>query len=67
MRKRLIIGLAIVNGLFALALFAVPAHTQFFRSEVFDCCKQGTDGPFCCNDCCWFISDCVEHEDCEIG
>jgi len=65
MRKKIIIGLAVMNGLIALALFAVPAKTQIIPNGIWDCCEydQGGEG-YCCQNCCWLVPDCNEHSDC---
>ncbi len=63
MRKRLIIGLAVLNGLFAFGAFAAPAQAnqlfQFFG--VRDCCV----GETCCFGCCWFVQECSQNSDCD--
>ena len=64
MRKKLIIGMAILNGLFAVALFAVPANSQKLPFAIFDCCQGSGQSAFCCNNCCWFTFDCNSTEDC---
>ncbi len=65
MRRRLIIGLMILNGLMAAVLFASPAISQVIPLGLFNCCK--TEGPeaYCCDSCCWFIWNCRFDEDCE--
>ena len=60
MRKKLIIGMAILNGMLAVALFAVPANSQIIPFAIFDCCKN----EICCDNCCWFTFDCHSTEDC---
>jgi len=65
MRRKLIIGLALLNGLFAAALFALPAETQIVPRGLFDCCKQETPwNDYCCLRCCWFFPNCDGDEDC---
>ena len=66
MRKRLIIWLAIVNGLFALVLLATPANTQVIPFAIFDCCKEDKGGiGYCCRRCCWFIQNCKGDGECQ--
>jgi len=64
MRRKLVIGLVLLNGLLAGALLATPAETQIIPRGIRKCCK--TDGglePYCCY-CCWFVTNCIENEDC---
>ena len=65
MRKKLIMGMAILNGLFAVALFALPANSQITTFAIFDCCfDAGGPNGYCCDNCCWFTFDCDDDEDC---
>ena len=64
MRRKLIFGLFVLNGLIALASFATPAWTQGFFLGQTDCCKYDAVEPYCCQDCCWFLNDCNDDADC---
>jgi hypothetical protein len=68
MRKKLIVGLATLNGVLALALFAAPAAgTQVMAAFALrDCCEIENGEPICCDSCCWFINDCDGGEDCGL-
>ncbi len=62
MRKKVIIGLALLNGLFAFGAFATPALSAtsnpiFFFFAPKDCCKGSGSFEYCCYDCCWTGSD----------
>ena len=64
MRRKLILGLVLLNGLFAAALISQPIETQIIPRGLFNCCKDtGPDG-YCCFRCCWFIVNCWDDEDC---
>ena len=65
MRRWLILGLVLLNGLIAAALVATPADSQVVTLGVVDCCKQEQQAaPYCCDSCCWFNYNCDTHEDC---
>ena len=67
MRRKLIIGLVLLNGLIAAAMFALPAETQILPRGVFNCCKVDTGGDdFCCRSCCWLTWNCNDHDDCRM-
>jgi len=68
MRRRLIIGLIVLNGLVAGALVATPATSQIIPRGLFNCCKTD-DGfePYCCSMCCWFYKNCRANIDCEAS
>ncbi len=71
MRRRLIIGLFVLNGLVAAVIFATPADSQIIPRGLFNCCKEEATevmeagGSYCCSNCCWFIRNCRIDEDCE--
>lgn len=66
MRRRLVVGLILLNSLLGLTLLAVPADSQIIPRGVFDCCESGeADDPYCCRGCCWIWSDCDEDGDCK--
>jgi len=79
MRRRFIIGLIVLNGLVAAALFVTPADSQIIPRGLFNCCKseateataatatRGPGGAYCCSACCWFYRDCRRDADCEAG
>lgn len=67
MRRKLILGLLAINGVFAGVLVATPARTQVIPLGWFDCCQPMTlrsSSEYCCRSCCWFIPDCDDDEDC---
>jgi hypothetical protein len=64
MRKRLIYGLLVLNGLLALALFTVPADAARVATGGFNCCQSSGGSDFCCHSCCWFVHDCDADGDC---
>ena len=67
MRKKLILGLVLLNGLFAAALFAPAAETQMIPRGVVNCCKTaGAPIPYCCDSCCWFTWNCRSDKDCGV-
>ena len=71
MRRRLIIGLIVLNGLAAGALVATPAVSQIIPRGLFDCCKEeapeaiASGDAYCCSSCCWFYRNCRDDKDCE--
>jgi hypothetical protein len=67
MRRSVIIGLILLNGLLAAAIFAPPTISQIIPLGLVDCCKTESSefGPYCCQDCCWFVANCVFNEDCD--
>ncbi len=65
MRRKLMVGLAVLNGFVALALFAAPAGTQIIPNGIWDCCEfDGGGVGYCCEDCCWLVPNCDENSDC---
>ncbi len=66
MRRKLIIGLVLLNGLIAPALFVKPAETQIIPLGIFHCCKGGPGERYCCASCCWFTFDCLDDEGCRV-
>ena len=64
MRKILIAGLVVLNGLLAVAVFATPAETQFASSKQVDCCRGVGSEAYCCRECCWFNNNCSSKQDC---
>lgn len=70
MRRKLIVGFMILNGLLAALLISSPAISQVIPRGIFDCCKTEAseeDGAYCCASCCWFTKECRSDEDCEGG
>jgi len=64
-RKKLIVALVLLNGIFAGAFLAVPADSQIIPMGLWGCCKSDSPGDsYCCRACCWFISNCVLDSDC---
>jgi len=69
MRRRIVIGLVLVNALLASALLVKPADTQMMPMGLFDCCEEEAgegDEAYCCDSCCWWISDCDSDRDCRV-
>ena len=66
MRRKLFIGLVLLNGLIAGAFFVQPAETQIIPLGNFDCCKEDGGDGYCCFHCCWFIPSCDGPEDCSV-
>jgi hypothetical protein len=68
MRRKLVVGLIVLNGMLAGALVTTPAKTQIIPLGLFNCCKTGeveSLGAYCCFHCCWFTFNCFDHDDCE--
>jgi len=68
MRRKLVVGLIVLNGVIAGALLTTPAKTQIIPLGLFNCCKTGeveSPGAYCCHACCWFIRNCSVDKDCE--
>ena len=67
MRRKLIVGFMILNGLLAVLLIAAPAISQVIPRGLFNCCKSEAtemEGGYCCASCCWFTRDCLYDGDC---
>lgn len=59
MKKRVMLALILANGMLAGSLMA------FGGGNGQSCCKETIDGtPYCCDTCCWFVSDCDTDSDC---
>ena len=72
MRKRLtirtrhIVGFVILNAILAVAVMTGPAASQILPASIFrDCCKDTGPDAYCCENCCIFVNDCENSEDCE--
>ena len=64
MRRRLLLGLVLLNCVLGIALFVRSADSQILPRGIFDCCQTvGSEG-VCCNNCCWFFPTCDGDEDC---
>lgn len=66
--KRLWILLAILGNLALVPMvWAAPAGGEGRGDAVmFHCCKKTSTGqPYCCNRCCIFRFNCLDHEICE--
>lgn len=62
MRKRVLIGLVLINVILGAAVVVGPLRAQIFpRAGLLDCCQGST----CCFNCCWFVNDCDFSGDCE--
>lgn len=62
MRQRIVFALIFINVLLASAILIGPVAAQVFpRAAFLDCCQ----GPTCCDNCCFFISDCTSDEECD--
>ena len=65
MRKRIIPGLFVLNGFLAIVVWATPAATQITALAAFrDCCHGSGSSAYCCNNCCVFVENCEDDEDC---
>ena len=65
-RKRHIVGFVILNAILAVALMTGPAASQILPAWIFeDCCKGTFPNAYCCDNCCFFVNDCEDDEDCE--
>ncbi len=65
MRRKLMVGLTVLNGFVALVLFATPADTQIIPNGIWDCCEyNGAGEGYCCEDCCWLVPNCLGDPDC---
>lgn len=61
---RFLIPLNVVLLAAILAFTPEPAQATA-RGAIFDCCKVSTWGVgFCCDNCCWFTSDCDFSSEC---
>ncbi len=66
MRRKVIVALALLNGLLVFAAFAPPAETQVTAFALFPCCQNaGSPEAYCCVDCCWFVANCNSDEACQ--
>jgi hypothetical protein len=65
MRRKLIIGLVVLNGLFGAALFSQPAESKIRALVLRNCCKTEGSEAFCCEMCCWVQPNCNSDDDCE--
>lgn len=64
MRKRIVVGLFLLNVSLAAAITMGPLAAQLLpTSAPRDCCKEDV----CCNGCCWFVQDCATDGDCELN
>ena len=68
MRRRLMLFVVVINAALAVALLSSPAASQILPAAVLsDCCEdEGTPEPYCCFNCCMFVHDCEQDEDCEL-
>jgi hypothetical protein len=65
MRRKIAIGLVLLNGLLAAFLFSPQAETQVMRMGLLNCCKSdGAPKPYCGDSCCWFTWNCNRDRDC---
>ena len=67
MRRRLTVGLFLLNALIGVAIYAVPADSQIIPRGIFSCCKSAGPAAYCCSQCCWFWPNCVTDEECRIN
>lgn len=68
MRERLKLFLFTANLVLLASLLSLgsprPAAAQEGEGLV-DCCLSSVEGqPHCCDNCCWFLSDCDNNQDC---
>lgn len=62
--------LLVLNLMLAASLLAfTPKSGQAEQEQgLRDCCAESTEGfNFCCDNCCWLLSDCKEWVDCYSG
>ena len=64
MRKRIIMGLVLLNVLLAVALFATPARSWVASFTLSDCCHGEGSRAYCCRECCFLTKDCDYDRDC---
>lgn len=62
MRKRVVIGLILVNVILAAAIMIGPVGAQILPMGLRDCCENGA----CCDGCCWLVENCNANGDCEL-
>jgi len=54
-----------LNLMLGMLVAVSPARADSTAEGFRDCCKRSTGGiEFCCEDCCWFSSDCAVNGDC---
>ena len=54
MRRKLIIGLVLLNALLAGAIATTSGVTQIIPRGLWDCCEiDEAFEPYCCSHCCW--------------
>lgn len=64
MRKPIIIGLIMLNLVLGTAIVIGPVAAQILPfSGLLDCCQDRE----CCDNCCWFVTDCDSDRDCEFN
>ncbi len=66
MRRRLTVGLFLLNALMGFAIYATPADSQVIPRGIFNCCKSAGPEGYCCASCCWFWPTCDTDGDCSI-
>ena len=67
MRRRLTVGLFLLNALIGAAIYAVPADSQIIPRGLANCCKSAGPDAYCCHSCCWFWPNCDTDGDCKIN
>jgi len=68
MRRKMIFGLILLNGLLLAAILTRPAWTQVFPTGLWNCCEyELAPEPYCCEQCCWFERNCKGDADCQIS
>jgi len=66
MRRKLIIGLVILNGiLLGAVLSARPAESGLWTPVLRNCCMTEGAERYCCEMCCWIQPNCTSDKDCE--
>lgn len=58
MRRRLVVGLIVLNALLGVALFG-SLRAQILPTAFWNCCRDGN----CCASCCWWPTDCADCEE----
>ena len=66
MLRRVLAVLAIANiGIGSLALSGATVRSDNLAPRgIHDCCAEQNFAAYCCDDCCWFFSNCSNDADC---
>ena len=65
MRRKLIIGLVVLNGILLGAILSTqPAESKILAPVLRNCCMMEGPEPYCCEMCCWIQPNCSSDKDC---